>query len=220
MAKLSIKGYRIGWQYYVSLLLILALGIHMRVYPTSEALRDRKQLSAFPRIIGKWKMIDERPLGQDILDILKVDDYLMRDYSDGSGVMLSLYIGYYATHRRSAEIHTPENCQAGGGWEILSEQEKTVSIPGRQEPIRFIEALYEKDGDKMIFIYWYNVNGRFLTSFFEYKMNVILNSLLYHRSDASFVRIAVPVIDDIAVDGASKAEKFLSDSVFVIEQFT
>lgn len=213
-------GFRIGWRFFVSIIVILIAGIYMKYFMIAEITLERKSLESFPQEVAEWKMAGRHDLALDILDTLKVDDYLMRDYRDKNGSILSLYIGYYMTHRRSAEIHTPENCQAGGGWEILNEKKKNMMLADGRGKINFIEAVYEKDKEKMIFIYWYNVNGKFITNFFEYKLSVIVNSLVNHRSDASFIRIAIPVSQDQINDAIMTGEKFLMDAVPVIKKFT
>jgi EpsI family protein len=199
-------------------LLVLA-GVHMKYFMSDEIVPVRKPLEDFPKEIAGWKMASNHILRTDILDILRVDDYLMRDYRNSDGTELSLYIGYYKTHRRSAEIHTPEHCQAGGGWEILSEKKRTIQLSGGEKKIHFIESVYEKDKEKMIFIYWYYVNGRYITNFFRYKLYVILNSLINHRSDASFIRIAVPVSLDQINGAIETGEKFLIDVIPDIDRY-
>lgn len=212
-------AFRVSWQYFVSILLIIMAGSYMKFFMVDEIAIERPLLDHFPQQVAEWRMAGLQSLAPDILDTLKVDDYLMRDYSDRNGLVLSLYIGYYKTHRRSAEIHTPEHCQAGSGWEILNERKRDMPSGDGKRGIHFVEAVYEKNKEKMIFIYWYNVNGKYITSFFEYKLSVIFNSLFNHRSDATFTRIAVPVSDNNINDASKAGEGFLIDVIPALEAY-
>ena len=122
---------KLGKNFYVALILLVLTGIYMNYLMFDEIINPGNPLGDFPQRIGEWENTGNHSLGTDVLDILKVDDYILRDYKNPDGVISSLYIGYYQSHRRSAEIHTPENCQAGGGWVVLSEKKKTIDVSGR-----------------------------------------------------------------------------------------
>ena len=52
---------------------------------------------------------------QKCSSVLGVDDYTKRTYfAPGGGV--GLYIGYHASQRQGATIHSPLNCLPGAGW--------------------------------------------------------------------------------------------------------
>jgi EpsI family protein len=210
---------KIGWQFYVALLLIILSGMYARNSIFAEITVEKTPLKGFPHVLGTWENIGNYNLGNGLLDILKVDDYIMGNYRNEHGLAASLYIGYYQTHRRFAEIHTPEHCQAGGGWEILNSKDRNIEIPSSSEQINFVEAVYQKDREKMLFLYWYYINGKYITNFFKYKFSIIKNSLLYHRSDASFVRITVPIKNDDVESAVSTGEQFLKDVVPVINMY-
>ncbi len=213
------KNYKISWQIFVAVGLMIFAGIYIKVLMFNEVFIAETPLEGFPQVIGSWENAGLQRLPDDVLDILQVDDYIMRDYKDRAGNVSSLYIGYYKSHRGSAEIHTPEHCQAGGGWEILDMTERDLNFSGAEEKMRFVEALYEKDQEKLLFFYWYYINGKYITKFYRYKLSIIVNSLLYHRSDASFVRIAVPVINDDVDSASSLGENFLKEVVPVINTY-
>lgn len=210
--ELKKSDFKIIRNFIIALILVLLTGIYMNYFMFEEDIVQSNPLSGFPEKIGRWEKTANHSLGHNILDILKVDEYLMRDYQSEKGTA-SLYIGYYKSHRNSAEIHTPEHCQAGGGWEVLSQQIKELDMQAIGKRINITEAVYEKDQEKMVFLYWYYLNGKYVTSFFHYKMSVILNSLINHRSDASFIRITVPVKNDNIGDAIDAGEMFLRDFV-------
>lgn len=213
------RAFTFGWRLVVALAMVLAAGIYVRYFIFEEVALPEKVFKGFPHTVGDWASASGHALPDGVVDTLKVNDYLLREFRSGDKVV-SLYIGYYRTHRSFAEVHTPEHCQAGGGWVLLKEQKRAVDVPdvwgGR---VRFIEALYEKDNIKEVFLYWYQVNGKYVSGFFSYKINVILGSLLRHRSDAAFVRIAVPVADGDITRAFRNGESFLMASAPVIDDF-
>lgn len=176
----------------------------------------RRFCKGSPGEIGEWKGVADFRLSEEVINILKVSDSLERTYGKRNR-NVSLYIGYYNTHRKFAEIHTPENCLVGGGWEINSQKIRKLDLGGRQgKTIRFMEAVYEKDRTKELFLYWYWINGKHVTNFFAYKLNVILNSILKNRSDAAFIRISVPVVNDDFSEAAKVGESFLVEILPVL----
>jgi len=218
-ARNPMHEYKIGWHFYLLLVILILSGTYLKYFMFVEEVVQNRPLNNFPHVIGSWKNTGDHRLSIDVLDILKVDDYIMRNYQSDGGAISSLYIGYYKTHRRSAEIHTPEHCQAGGGWEILTKERRQYDIPGVNEHLNLIEAVYEKDQEKRLFIYWYLINGKHITNFFHYKMRVILNALLYKRSDATFVRITVPINNDNIDSAIISGKKFLLDALPVIHSY-
>lgn len=197
----------------IALAVLLLAGVYTRYFMFQEITLPETPLQEFPYKLGEWETAEGHALSREVLDILKVDDYVFREFTRGNG-MVSLYIAYYRTHRRFAEIHTPENCQVGGGWEVLGEKRRTLEVTGvNGGKVHFVEALYEKDRIKQVYLYWYQVKGSYLTNFFSYKLNVIMNSLLYHRSDAAFVRITVPLMNDDVDNAVMVGEKFLMDAL-------
>ncbi len=206
-----------GKRIYIVLALMILTGIYTKYFIFEEAV-SANVLKNFPQRIGEWQGLADHKFDDKVIKILKLDDYLNRDFFDGEKVV-SLYIGYYKTHRNFAEIHTPEHCQAGGGWEILKERKRELNIDGAGKKINFIEAVYEKNKEKQVFLYWYQINGKSITNFFLYKLSVIIKSIIYHRSDAAFVRISVPVVNDDVDEALRSGERFLKDFVPVINRF-
>lgn len=203
------------WRYIFLIAIMITGGIYIRYFTFTEVNIPRKPLKNFPLIIENWKYSSDIHLSKDIVSVLKVDDYLFRSFHNGN-TTVNLYIGYYQSHRRFGEIHTPEHCQAGGGWEVISERTKYLKIPGRNIKVKFIEAVYKKELEKKVFIFWYQLNQKYITNFFSYKIHIVLNSLFKHRSDAAFVRITTPIYNDNIDEAIKRAEDFIIKAVPVI----
>lgn len=205
-------------QYVMALLLLVAFGILSKYYDARRGQGHYVGISArFPKELGGWIRSDDFLLSEDVVNTLKVDEYMNSSFMKGRK-QISLYIGYYHSHREFAEIHTPENCQANAGWEILRKRDRVVNWGGSpgQRKIHFVEAVYEKDTERYIMIYFYKLMDCTTTNFFMYKLRIVLNSILENRSDASFVRIIVPISSGDEEEAIGTAEQFLADLIPVI----
>src|SRR6202022_3336176 len=100
----------------VSLAILLGALLVLQLRSTGEAVPIRKPLDSFPAVLGEWRARRGTIFDADILDKLKLKDYVMRDYGDQVGRGLNLYIGYWDTQRKGAGIHSPKNCPPGAGW--------------------------------------------------------------------------------------------------------
>ena len=60
------------------------------------------------------------------------------------------------------------------------------------EPVDVVESVYENDGQRELFLYWFQVKGANLTNEYALKFAEITNSILHNRRDSAFVRISLP----------------------------
>ena len=85
-----------------------------------EARVSRETLSTLPYEIERWRGNDARPLTNDVVAVLGVDDYIHRTYVNDAGIPANLYAGYYNSQRQGDTIHSPQNCLPGAGWQPVS----------------------------------------------------------------------------------------------------
>lgn len=210
-------GNRFRWSYGLAVLLVLCSGVAGKYLLKSEKGSNRAVLMQFPSNIGAWQKINEQKFEKKVLETLRVDEYVARDYRKGTN-LISVYIGYYHDHKKFAEIHTPENCQANAGWELLSRTERIIRTGAarRSHDVHFAQELFGRNGAKYVFFYFYKIMNDTTTSFFAYKLKVIENSILRRRSDAAFVRVIVPVMDNDQAAAIRTGEEFLQDLAAVI----
>jgi EpsI family protein len=180
-----------------SCLLLLGTFSLLHLRSTGEAVAIRKPLESLPSVVGGWRGQEDSVLGGDLLGILKVDDYLIRRYRDGAGRSLWLYIGYWATQRKGAQIHSPKNCLPGGGWEPLEASRLAIDVPGKGQ-ITVNRYLIQKDRDMQIVLYWYQSQGRAVAGEVQAKMDMVRNAILRNRTDGALVRVSGPVSGSVA----------------------
>jgi EpsI family protein len=202
------------WRFY---LLFILLGIAaFYVYTRSEAdIPINTPLDSFPQRAGDWSMTGQARFDERVLAVLLPTDYLSRSYVDSAGDKLSLYIGFHNGGPKSGPIHSPKQCLPGSGWNRLKQEIRSVRVGG--EDIPYVSAIYQKDSEKQLFLYWFQVRDQILTNEYALKLAMIKNSVLSNRRDSAFIRLSA-----MATEGEEKAteigEKFIRDFFPAIRQ--
>ncbi|MBI4681889.1 MAG: EpsI family protein [Nitrospirae bacterium] len=187
-------------------IIILSLALYLHVVPFHESIPLKKAFTDFPHNWKGWKS-DAYYFDAAVLDKLRVNEYIMREYKRGDD-RFTLYIGYYGTQKEGAQIHSPKHCLPGAGWFKLLERKSSMNIDELGK-INFIEALYKKGNEREIFIYWYKMKNAYITNEYVLKLYMILNSLKYRRNDAAFIRFSAPVTtsEDVTIRMTENAMK-------------
>lgn len=158
-----------------------------------EANVNRKQLKDFPDQLGEWqKSSPDQTIDEPTMQVLRANDYLLRDYRRSDGQVANFYVGYYATQRNGASYHSPLNCLPGSGWTLSNPDTVTIS---RADGTTFVANKYViRNGDyKSLMIYWYQGRGRAVASEYWAKVYTVIDSVRVRRSDGALVRVTVPL---------------------------
>jgi len=178
----------------------------------SEIVPTRASFVTFPMEIEGWKGRQERPFADDILAILGVDDYLTRSYFSAQGGV-GLYLGYWGTQSQGDTIHSPLNCLPGAGWEPLSKGTLQVDVreAGAPRQISINRYVIQKGLDRQLVLYWYQSHGRVVASEYAGKFYLVKDAIALNRTDASIVRIIVPLApdDNDGMDGEQRGVQFV-----------
>jgi EpsI family protein len=177
----------------VSCTLLLGAFLFLHLRSAGEAMPIRKPLDSFPTVLGSWQARQGTILDADILNVLKVNDYVMRQYVDGSGRSVWLYVGYWATQRKGADIHSPKNCLPAGGWEPVDASRLTIALPGPYPPITVNRYLVQKDREMQVVLYWYQSHGRAIAGEVAAKIELVRSALAHNRTDGALVRVSSSV---------------------------
>ncbi len=183
---------RISRQWFVSLVLLLSAGFVLRSLSHGEVVPPRESFATFPLQIGHWS---GRSLELDakVLGILRVDDYILRQYRDEQGMPFELYVGYYRSQRQGATYHSPKNCLPGAGWTFLHMGTTQIPVASAQAPPWEInQFVIQKGLDKQLVLYWYQDRGRVLKSEYWAKLYMIWDAIVRNRTDGAFVRVIAP----------------------------
>ncbi len=169
--------------------LILAIIAWNLPLPSEPAL-TRKSLKEFPSNIGDWVLTKEQRIDEGSMAVLRVDDYIMRTYTNSKGESISLYIGYFKTQREGKSNHSPRQCLPGAGWSLMEASSLMLDVSGgsfRQIPAN--RYLMQKGNEKELFLFWYQGRGRQLANEYLVKAYLLWDSITRHRTDGALIRI-------------------------------
>lgn len=181
----------------VSTVLLLGAYIFLQLRSTGEAVPIRQRLEHFPRTIANWQGHEDTELESGVLNILKLQDYLMRRYADAGGNNLWLYIGYWDTQRKGAQIHSPKHCLPGGGWEPLEARRVFIPLNQGERKIEANRYVLQKDSHQQVVTYWYHSQGTAIASEVDAKVQLVKNAIVHNRTDGALIRLTSPVFGSI-----------------------
>lgn len=179
---------------YVGALLLLAgLAMAHSLIPQRQELQpQRKSFAEFPMMLGQWSGRTDS-LEQIYLNALKLDDYLLANFTDGKHT-INLYSAYYASQSKGESIHSPRTCMPGGGWEMKSLAQKTLDgVRYRGQPLRVNRAVIQMGENKQLVYYWFQERGRNMTNEYLVKWYIFWDALTKNRTDGALVRLVTPV---------------------------
>jgi len=179
------------------------------VYARTEvAVPVSQPLDLFPQRVADWMMTGQARFDERTLAVLLPSDYLSRSYRSADGGQVSLYIGYHDGGPQSGPIHSPRQCLPGSGWSRLKDEVRELEIDGKT--ISYVNAIYQKETEKQMFLYWFQVRDAILTDEYALKIEQIKNSVVANRRDSAFIRLSLMATDSES-ESAQLGEKFIRD---------
>lgn len=163
---------------------VLRSAMHPEQIPPSPLLVD------MPRSLGPWQSRGDGVIEQEVLDVLKADDVLVRDYGTASGQHANLYIAAFRSQRNGKAPHSPKNCLPGSGWSPLVEDETSIDV-GESAPIVVNRYIVTKGEERDLVLYWYQSRARVVASEYKAKFWVVADAMRYNRTDTAIVRVIV-----------------------------
>ena len=207
--------------------------VMLQSFSHGEPVVAKKPFVEFPLVLeGRWEG-KELGLEKNVLDVLKLTDYMMRVYvpvnsknteeiesPHGKGLSKNttqqsikgpvwLYVGYYKSQRTGATYHSPKNCLPGAGWQFVQSDYVNVPLPGTSG-ITINKVIIQKGLEKQVILYWYQDRGRVIASEYWAKGYMIWDAMTRNRTDGSLVRISIPVVDS-PDEASDQGVKFLRD---------
>lgn len=161
----------------------------------AEDIKSNKPFSTFPKVIGEWTGKEDR-FDEKVYEVLGVDDSFLGHYRTPDGRYVQLYVGFYQSQKEGELIHSPKNCMPGAGWKIFRTSiEELPSTDVNPKKMKMIRLDLRKGDQRQIMLYWFQSRGRIITSEYMEKIYLVLDSIIRHRTDGSFVRLMAPVMD-------------------------
>jgi EpsI family protein len=202
-------------RFIVVYILIMITGLYINVH-SHITVPMNKSFREFPLNLHGWKMKSESIISDEVLEKLRPSDYVVRTYVKPGQIPVYLYIGFHSGGKDSGPIHSPKHCLPGAGWLKLKEDKDEIDVNSKK--INIVKALFQKGEGKELFLYWYYVRGRALTSEYALKLAEISSSIVHRRRDSAFIRVAIP-FDSDEEQAFSSGTAFIKDFYPVMEEF-
>ncbi|MFQ5457483.1 MAG: exosortase C-terminal domain/associated protein EpsI [Myxococcota bacterium] len=166
-------------------------------------------LDAVPGRIGTWMSRGDITMPQYVLDILRPDALISREYEDSEGRTIFLFAQFHGTNRWGA--HQPEVCFTSQGWSIEYQQlSSTVSetLPGTDVTAnRFIAR---RGPATQIVLYWWFSSNNFQTASRTAQMLDSLRTqiLTGEGGGNGFIEVATAVNPETQAEDEERLRRF------------
>jgi len=196
----------------IAILLVLTSVISLNLFMRQRSEHDVLDMQAFPYKIGGWTGTDLEVTEKEY-DILETKNLITREYVDGSGEKIHLFIIYSETNR--SVFHPPEVCLIGSGVTIADKQSEGINF-GQKEFLT--NKLYLEKGDaRSIALYCYKSGKLYTENFYLQQMHFMLNQLLGKRSGGATIRISMSVYESEEKTLAT-LKKFMKEAINKLEE--
>ncbi len=190
----------------LTIVALLAVAYSFRLWVTRDLnMPPAPNLEEIPRQLGNWHVVHEG-LSSESASILRADSVLMRDYELSPGAQIRLFIAYYRTQRAGESMHSPRNCLPGSGWQPTSRSYFNADMgQGRMAGVN--RYVIEKDGDRMLVVYWYQEHERIIANEYSGKLYLMWDAIRRHQRDGAIVRLSVPLRGGLSEEQALEQTK-------------
>jgi EpsI family protein len=184
----------------VVLAMMSATAVLLRVRGDVDNTPSSRPLSELPETIG-GRTATDYPLDDEVLQVLGKGVFLNRVYAEppylvpaslSDRIPVGLFIGYFPTQRTGQSIHSPQNCLPGAGW-VFETSGVTTLTDAAGKKYQVGEYLISNGSTKQEVLYWYRVHGRSVASDYIAKLDTLIDSIRYNRTDAALVRVITVV---------------------------
>ena len=185
----------------ISMIILCGFGLRL-VLDRQSAAGLSRPLNSIPDRIGAWRSLGDQPMSDAVRGVLHADDTVARTYEVIPGVQTQLFIAYYRTQRAGEMMHSPRNCLPGSGWEPMSLSLVRAEIAGHS--VEYVNRyLVERDGTRLLMVYWYQEHERIITSEYQGKLMLMWDAIRLHRRDGALVRVSMVLGPEMDEDAAT-----------------
>jgi exosortase D (VPLPA-CTERM-specific) len=201
-----------------ALLMIAAIALSNRI-DFREKVPSSRPFAQFPLRIDHWQGV-RTTMEKIYLDELKFDDYVMVDYKDPQGKIVSFYTAYFGSQTKGGSIHSPASCLPGGGWVFEESGDASFPLKNGAGSMRVNRAYMQKGGVMELTYYWFPQRGRIVTNLFQLKLYTFWNALTSRRTDGALVRVITPVYEsERLADADTRLQGFTREMTPVLATF-
>ena len=178
--------------FLVATALFLCISVAVFLKPAGRIGVEKEQrIASALSSMGDWHVTSLVPLQSEIIDALKLDDYLYQNYRSRDR-FVSLYIGYYLTTKKVGAAHDPLVCLPGQGWLIKEKGRGTLELDGVDGggSLSYATMIVERNAEKEFFLYWFQAYDKAVPDTLLQKFVSLTNRLKGLGQDNAFVRLS------------------------------
>jgi exosortase D (VPLPA-CTERM-specific) len=181
-----------AWHVSVTMFVLAAI-FTVAAAQRADSVPKRVPLVAFPLVFGEW-LGNRKSMEPQIIDILKLSDYIIADYAKPAGMPVNFLVAYYDSQRKGAAVHSPRTCIPAGGWEIetISRHRVDGVVRGGLVPLFVNRVVIARGRDRQLVYYWFAQRGRDMTNEYVVKWYLFWDGLTRNRTDGALVRLVTP----------------------------
>ena len=181
-----------GIKFVIVTVCLLVTGLLVNFRTGSVLVEKDVTLGETIETFGDWQPSAEIPLQSSVRDVLKLDDYLFRSFTDGSE-RVTLYIGYYFTNRKVGASHDPLVCFPGQGWTLENRKKGEITVPMGKgtRTLDYATMIAERNGNKEFLLYWFQAYDRPTSDTLSQKAMLLWRKILTGGEESAFVRISM-----------------------------
>jgi len=183
-------------------LLLLALTCAAEAYQqhsTSKIETPPISLELLPKNLNSWTGNDTKGLADDVRDILQLDKFVKRVYTNEQEDQILLYIGYWTKQsgEHQAAKHSPSICLPANGWNTTRQPKDYITFTDATIQPLHVKRLIGGVRDKQsLFTYWFFTGEHTYNEEWSALTRISIEAALYGRSDGGIVEISTPILHE------------------------
>lgn len=203
-----------------SFVLVCAAGVATFLVATrQEIIPDREPFASFPTIVGDWRG-HPSSLGQRVLQVLGLTDYIISDYTNNAGRSVNFYVAYYASQRSGISPHSPSVCIPGNGWQITDLERTTYTSANGSVSLPINRVIIKRGSEEQLVYYWFDERGMKIANEYVSKMYLLRDAILINRTDGALVRLTTPVYPgESETDAEKRLQQFTGAAVPILSAY-
>ncbi|BCB26594.1 exosortase A [Sulfurimicrobium lacus] len=145
------------------------------------------------------------------------DAYVMQTYRK-NGMVVSVYVGYYRTQRKGAELITSQNymiMQTHPVWSNVGEAQRAISLHGKNETIQ--QTLLRAPAQRLLVWNWNSLGDTYTVNPYLAKLLLAKERMLGQQDDGAAIIIAAPY-EDTPEPAAAALRAFIQDMLPAIRE--
>lgn len=173
------------------LIVLIAMAGVARWYFAAAPIVPAASLDDVPFSMGEWQGRRGADLPPNVEAALAADSYINRAYVDGHTGQANVFVGYHPLQQQGTAIHSPLNCMPGAGWSM----EHVERVAFGESHVR--RVVIRKGTERLLVVYWYQTATRSEGEEYRARLYSVVDTLRSGRNDAAFVRVTVPIGNDL-----------------------